>query len=247
MIKECLSHLILLICLVRLAGKLCVCVKKETLLKELPVLKLIIIFFFFANLICLVCQRQSHSITNPELSHKVFTSSMVDDQSNTLQINRGSRLPPTRIFYSTIANNFNPNQNPPVVQPTFPTSLISRGNDRRRKAPRKSFKNRKFCLSCLTDFKTKIYSLNDFCLNPLMNVTEAELRFLNMCPETSQFCQTEVYTVNGVLSGLERRCSTLCTPLCFQRFVFAYPFFFFVYYILYKRVIVKDLLDLDKV
>lgn len=151
---------------------------------------------------------------------------MVDDQSNTLQINRGSRLPPTRIFYSTIANNFNPNQNPPVVQPTFPTSLISRGNDRRRKAPRKSFKNRKFCLSCLTDFKTKIYSLNDFCLNPLMNVTEAELRFLNMCPETSQFCQTEVYTVNGVLSGLERRCSTLCTPLCFQRFVFAYPFFF---------------------
>lgn len=79
---------------------------------------------------------------------------------------------------------------------------MSGRDNRRRKASKKaSFENRRFCLNCLTDFKVKSLSLNDFCLNPLGNLTETRLRFLNMCPESSQFCQTEVYTINGVLSG----------------------------------------------
>ena len=166
---------------------------------------------------CKACER-----TSATLSHNVFTRPVVD--VNTIQFNRGGHLPVTRIFYSTVTSNSNDNdQRMQSVQPTLPTNAIERGNNRRRKAPRKSLKdlkNRKFCLSCLTDFKTRPYNLRDACLNPLTNLTEAELRFLNMCPETSQFCQTEVFTVNGVFSALERRCSTICTPVCFQRYAF---------------------------
>lgn len=87
----------------------------------------------------------------------------------------------------------------------------------KRKNGRKLFKNRKYCLNCLTDFKSKAYTLSDVCLNPLANITESEIRYLNMCPESSAYCQTEVYTVNGIFSGLERRCATICVPICFQR------------------------------
>lgn len=147
---------------------------------------------------------------------------MVDETLSTVQITglRGGRVPATRLFYSTVSNN-NFNQNPamPPAQPTFPTNSLFRGNDRRRKAPKKSLRNRKGCLSCLTDFKNKPYTHNDVCLNPLRNSTEAESRFFNVCPETSEFCQIEVFTVNGVFSGMERRCSTICKPVCFQRWV----------------------------
>ena len=171
-----------------------------------------------SRLIAAACQRNRLNAT--ALSNKLFTAPVVDDTLTSVQITglRGGRLPATRLFYSTVSNN-NFNQNPalPPVQPTFPTNSLFRGNDRRRKAPKKSLRNRKGCLSCLTDFKNKPYTHNDVCLNPLRNTTEAESRFFNVCPETSEFCQIEVFTVNGVFSGMERRCSTICKPVCFQR------------------------------
>ena len=110
--------------------------------------------------------------------------------------------------------------NPTTSGKSTPTTSSSGRSSVKRKNPRKQYRNRKFCLTCLTDFKSKQYALNDVCLNPLYNVSESELRYLNMCPETSAFCQIEVYTVNGIFSGLERRCATICVPVCFQRFVF---------------------------
>ena len=49
---------------------------------------------------------------------------------------------------------------------------------KKKKAKKKpvSTKNRAYCLTCLTDFKTKLFDERDTCLNPLYNVTDAELR-----------------------------------------------------------------------
>ena len=69
-----------------------------------------------------------------------------------------------------------------------------------------STKNRGYCLTCLEDFKFKPYDPKvNLCVNPLYNITEAEIRYLNMCPENAHQCMIEVGTVNGVLYSYERR------------------------------------------
>jgi hypothetical protein len=97
-----------------------------------------------------------------------------------------------------------------------------------------NLKNRAYCLTCLTDFKSKSFDQFDTCLNPIANLTDAELRlvtptliairvelmrrhcdrYFNMCPESARQCMVEIATVNGVFVGIERRCTSSCSSGC---------------------------------
>ena len=72
------------------------------------------------------------------------------------------------------------------------------------------------CLVCLADFSQKKINFIDTCINPAINVSEAESRFLTACPADTNYCATELITINQVFTAIERRCAHTCTPSCFQ-------------------------------
>ncbi|XP_074602582.1 uncharacterized protein LOC141856213 [Brevipalpus obovatus] len=91
----------------------------------------------------------------------------------------------------------------------------SQRKPRPRKKPRPDYRKKFHCLVCLSDFGTKKINFQDTCINPAVNVTDAEFKWLVVCPSDTTTCAYEVHTINGVFTAIERRCASSCLPNCY--------------------------------
>lgn len=90
------------------------------------------------------------------------------------------------------------------------------GQKKSRKSKKKpDYKKKYHCLVCLSDYANKKINFKDTCINPAVNVTDAETRWLTVCPADTNYCAYELHTINDVFTAIERRCATSCVPNCY--------------------------------
>ncbi|XP_015794433.1 uncharacterized protein LOC107371001 [Tetranychus urticae] len=100
------------------------------------------------------------------------------------------------------------------IEGAVPSKEVKKKPRPKKKKP--DYKNKYHCLVCLADYSNKRINFKDTCINPAVNVSDAEAKYLTVCPSDTTLCAYELVTINDVFTAIERRCATSCTPSCFQ-------------------------------